>query len=176
MSAMNLLLAQSAEVQKIASSVEVGAVLSHSISIGLAIATIGFILDSVLAHKSPGQDKDHVQRLIGSSNLLLICVGVSGMMLLIEQNIVRAVVLFAALALVRFRVRVSEKSLGATFFFSVIGGMACGMGEFKTAWVFTSIFIALMGVLAIGFQFLVPIVPMPGTPQSPEAGTNELKK
>lgn len=156
MSGLKALLAQENIAGAAAFQVPVSDVLINTLGTGMVIALAAYFLDSVLAKKSIENGADPLSRMINASNQLIMCVGVGGMMLLIEQNIVRAVVLFAALALVRFRVRVSEKSLSASFFFSVIAGMAVGMGEMRLAWIFTGVFVCLSGLLSFLFWWSVP--------------------
>lgn len=152
---LNQLLAQLQANSEGLPAIAVGAVLLNAILAGLIIALAAFILDTVLTKISSEPDADSVSRLVSASNLLIICVGVSGMILLIQQSLVRAVVLFAAIAVVRFRVRVSEKSLGAAFFFAVIAGMSSGLGEFNLTWIFTGIFVVITLCLALVFKFFV---------------------
>ncbi len=152
---LNQLLAQLQATSEGLPMIAVGGVLINAILAGLVISLAAFILDSVLTKISSEPDTDLVSRLVSASNLLIICVGVSGMILLIQQSLVRAVVLFAAIAVVRFRVRVSEKSLGAAFFFAVIAGMSSGLGEFNLTWIFTGIFVAIALCLAVVFKFFV---------------------
>lgn len=137
-------------------NIEIVSVIAHTVAAGVVIGSFAYVLDYVLSKKSNNTEQDPVQRLINACNLLLVCVGVGGMMLLIEQSLIRAVVLFAAIAVVRFRVRVSEKSLGSSFFFAVIAGMAGGLGEFNLTWLFTSLFVGISLVLSMVFRFAVP--------------------
>ncbi|OQW46419.1 MAG: hypothetical protein A4S09_05465 [Proteobacteria bacterium SG_bin7] len=146
-------------------------VLVNTFCSGLVLAFASYLLDTSVAKKSLNTGSDPVARMVNASNQLIMCVGVGGMMLLIEQNLVRAVVLFAAMALVRFRVRVSEKSLSASFFFSVIAGMASGMGEIHLAWVFTSVFVGLSLVLSVIFLRLIPGVAPVIAENSPRLNT-----
>jgi len=161
---MNQLLAQLQANTADFPAIAMGAVLLHAILAGLVIALSGYILETVLTRISSTPSTDSVSRLVSASNLLIICVGVSGMVLLIQQSLVRAIVLFAAIAVVRFRVRVSEKSLGAAFFFSVIAGMASGLGEFKLTWVFTGIFLTISLILSLVFKLFVRTPPIETKP------------
>ncbi len=156
MSGLSALLANDQMMQKVAVHVAVPEVLLNTFGAGLVLGCASYLLDASVAKKSPIGGADPVARMVNASNQLIMCVGVGGMMLLIEQNLVRAVVLFAAMALVRFRVRVSEKSLSASFFFSVIAGMATGMGEIELAWIFTSVFMGLSLILSAIFLKLLP--------------------
>lgn len=158
MSGLSALLANDQMLQKVAVHVSVVDVLLNTFAAGMVLGFASYLLDASVAKKSPLSAVDPIARMVNASNQLIMCVGVGGMMLLIEQNLVRAVVLFAAMALVRFRVRVSEKSLSASFFFSVIAGMATGMGEIQLAWIFTSVFVVLSLVLSAIFLKLVPDV------------------
>lgn len=66
---------------------------------------------------------------INSANVLFICFGMTGMMLLVNNNIARAFAIAAAIALVRFKIKVDSKIMSMSMFYGVLTGMACGVGH-----------------------------------------------
>lgn len=66
--------------------------------------------------------------IINSSNVLFICFGMTGMLLLVNNNIARAFAIAAAIALVRFKIKVDSKIMSMSLFYAVLTGMACGVG------------------------------------------------
>jgi hypothetical protein len=84
---------------------------------------------------------------LGSANLIFLCVGLTGFMLLLNNNLVRAFAIAAAIALVRFRVKLDQKSLNATLLFGILAGMACGLHEVMLAWALTITYILLFSLV-----------------------------
>lgn len=66
---------------------------------------------------------------INSANVLFICFGMTGMMLIVNNNIARAFAIAAAIALVRFKIKVNSKVTSMGMFYGVLVGMACGVGH-----------------------------------------------
>ena len=61
---------------------------------------------------------DPRQQLLSSANQLFLCVGLTGTMLLMNENIIRAFAIIAALTLVRFRVRLDGSGISSSLLFS----------------------------------------------------------
>lgn len=93
---------------------------------------------------------------LGASNLLFLCVGLTGIMLLVNNNLARAFAIAAALALTRFRIKLDQKSVNASLLFAILIGMACGLGEERLAWMATGIYIVLFIILFIVVRMLKP--------------------
>lgn len=102
-----------------------------------------------------GKD-DTLQMFLGASNLLFLCVGLTGLMLLVNDNLARAFAIAAAIALVRFRVKLDQKSINASLLFAILAGMACGLDAIELAWTSTGIYIALFALLLLIVQFIKP--------------------
>jgi hypothetical protein len=66
--------------------------------------------------------------------VLYLCFGMTGVMILVNNNIARAFAIGAAISLVRFRVKLDQPGFSAGLFFSVLTGMACGVDQIPTAW------------------------------------------
>ena len=95
---------------------------------------------------------------LGASNLLFLCVGLTGIMLLVNNNLARAFAIAAALALTRFRIKLDQKSVNASLLFAILIGMACGLGEERLAWMAAGIYIVLFIILFIVVRILKPKV------------------
>ncbi len=93
---------------------------------------------------------------LGAANLLFLCVGLTGIMLLVNNNLARAFAIAAALALTRFRIKLDQKSVNASLLFAILIGMACGLGEERLAWMATGIYIVLFVILFIVVRMLKP--------------------
>ncbi len=105
----------------------------------------------------PGNKSDAtLQMFLGASNLLFLCVGLCGLMLLVNDNLARAFAIAAAIALVRFRIKLDQKSINASLLFAILAGMACGLDATGLAWMSTGIYIALFVVLIVIVQFIKP--------------------
>ena len=106
--------------------------------------------------RAQGKGDETLQMFLGASNLLFLCVGLSGLMLLVNDNLARAFAIAAAIALVRFRIKLDQKSINASLLFAILAGMACGLDATGLAWMSTGIYIALFVVLLIFVQFIKP--------------------
>jgi hypothetical protein len=71
--------------------------------------------------------------ILNASNVLFLCFGMAGIMILVNNNLARAFAIGAAIALVRFKIKLDSYGLGVTLFFGVVVGMACGVGQGETA-------------------------------------------
>ncbi len=61
-------------------------------------------------------------------------------MILVNDSLARAFAIGAAIALVRFRIKVAGKFLSAALFYGVLAGMACGVSRVDLAWLLTVVF------------------------------------
>lgn len=90
----------------------------------------------------PASFHNLMNSVLNASNVLFLCFGMSGIMILVNNNLARAFAIGAAIALVRFKIKLDSYGLGATLFFAVVVGMACGVGQVETA-------IAIAGAFSI---------------------------
>jgi hypothetical protein len=102
-------------------------------------ALIGAVLMLLLVWTSQNSKKDgkamsSSEVLLNASNVLFLSFGMTGVMLLVNNNLARAFAIGAAIALVRFRVKFDSKSVGMSLFYALLTGMACGVGEVSTAY------------------------------------------
>lgn len=87
--------------------------------------------------------------IMGASNVLFICFGMTGIMLLVSNNLARAFAIGAAIAVIRFRVKFDGKGTGSTLFFGVLVGMACGVGQTQTAVLITVAYGVLHSIIIL---------------------------
>lgn len=80
---------------------------------------------------------------LNAATVLFLCVGMTGVMMLVSNSLARAFAVGAAIAMVRFRVRLDKPGLSTAIFFSVLIGMACGTDHITMAWALTMIFSVL---------------------------------
>lgn len=106
--------------------------LGHAALLGLVLMglTAWFSGNSTVEAASPDEPMPSpAERIFSAANVLYLCFGMSGMMLIVNNNIARAFAIAAAIALVRFRIKVNSKILSMALFYGVLTGMACGVGH-----------------------------------------------
>ena len=118
--------------------------LLHSIGAGTALMLITVWGSSRVAARfqdpeehAPGGPAEIV---LSSANVLFLCFGMTGVMLLVNNNLARAFAIGAAIALVRFRIKVTSKTLSMALFYGVLTGMACGVDRVELAWGIAGVF------------------------------------
>lgn len=125
--------------------------LANSMLLGLVLALVTFfagkLLDRKVGESRAGSIKRDRAALFGTSNLLFLCVGLTGTMILVNSNMVRAFAIAAAIALVRFRIKLDGKSANASLLFGILAGVACGLNEIAFGWTLMGTYLVLMGIL-----------------------------
>ena len=84
-----------------------------------------------------------MENIRGASNILFLCVGLTGMMVLINNNLIRAFAIIAAIALVRFRVKLSSSNTNAFLLFGVLSGMSFGVREVMLGWIMVGAYLCV---------------------------------
>lgn len=105
--------------------------LSHSALLGLLLMVLTAWVSKNSASVMATTDELPMtpsERIFSAANVMYLCFGMTGMMLLVNNNIARAFAIAAAIALVRFRIKVNSKILSMSLFYGVLTGMACGVG------------------------------------------------
>ncbi len=131
--------------------------LVHSVGLGLILMLLTAWGTGQVARRFPGETEEKISSaeiILGSANVLFLCFGMSGVMLLVNNNLARAFAIGAAIALVRFRIKVNAKTLSMALFYGVLVGMACGVDQVEIAWGITLAF-GLLEALVIGIASLV---------------------
>ena len=96
---------------------------------------------------SKSMQSSYAELILTSANVLFLCFGMAGIMILVNNNLARAFAIGAAIAVIRFRIKFDNKGLASTLFFSVLVGMACGVGQVQTAIVMTLAYGVLQGII-----------------------------
>jgi len=136
---------------------EVLVLFGNSILLGLALTWVTYLVvrqaeDDDEDEDGPLSPNDRYKLFLGASNILFMCVGLTGVMLLVGNNLARAFAIGAALALSRFRVKISKKSTGTHLMFGIIAGIACGLDQLAIAWICSIIYVVLQLALFFAFQ------------------------
>ncbi len=148
--------------------------LLHSTALGIILCAVTYTLGRLL-HRAElsrrktlrkgivkykeKQRQNRVRTLIASSNLLFLCVGLTGTMILVNNTMVRAFAIAAAIALVRFKVNLNGRDSNSALLFGILSGIACGLQELRLAWVLISMHAALSTLVALGPRLITIIVP-----------------
>lgn len=144
---------------KALSILEVCMQLGASIILGLVLVVVTFLSARGSAAFNPAKIKKVekaalVDRILGSANVLLCTVGLTSVLILVNDNVVRALSIFAAITLIRFRVKLDTKGLNASLMYSVIVGIACGLNEILIGGLITAVYAFLMIGLGATVSFL----------------------
>ncbi len=137
---------------------ELSLLILNSVATGLCLVIATYFFNRMIEKSAPevvdangakngGKRNPVVKRILGAANQLFLTVGLTGILILVNNNIVRAFAIYAAIALVRFRVTLDAKNINAAFFFSVIAGIACGLHELYVAWIMTGVYFVLVAML-----------------------------
>lgn len=97
----------------------------------------------------PPQPMTYPELILGSANVLFLCFGMTGIMILVNNNLARAFAIGAAIAVVRFRIKFDSQGLASTLFFGVLVGMACGVGQLLTATIITGAYGVLQLIIIL---------------------------
>lgn len=132
----NLQAAESAVTSALNSMTAVQA-LSESLIMGIALMLVTYWVDSkqINVPDSEGKINGARQILQNSSNVLFMCVAICTVIMLVGNNIARAFALGAAIAMVRFKMKLGENSSGSGLLFAILCGMACGIDAAYIGWI-----------------------------------------
>ena len=122
-------------------------VLSNlEILVRLSMATImGLIIGSMYRWTFTGKPKSFRPSMVHTQ--VLLCLGGALIWVIVGNNLARAFGLGGALSLIRFRTPVRDPKDTVVVFYSIIIGMACGLGNYATAVIGT-------GVLGLVLTFM----------------------
>jgi len=129
--------------------------MGHSVLLGLVLGVITYAKLSLsrrrdLTKYDANQELEFILGLINdSSTIVFLCVGLSGMMILVNNNLARAFAIAAGIALVRMRISLGKERTGSNLLFGIIGGIACGLNELNVAWASTFIYLVLQTSLLL---------------------------
>ncbi|MCP4589386.1 MAG: MgtC/SapB family protein [bacterium] len=83
---------------------------------------------------------------------VLLCLGGALIWLVVGNNLVRAFGLAGTIGLIRYRTRVRDPKDTTILLFSMVMGMACGLGHFAVALAGTAVVLAMLILLHVGHQ------------------------
>jgi hypothetical protein len=128
------------------------ALLANSVGLGMVLALVTYL--SVRGN-GEGDKKQLGKALQGVANLLFLCVGLTGTMILVNNNMVRAFGVGAAIALVKFRIKLDGKSSNASLLFAILSGIACGLSETVLAWILLATYVVLMVMTTVITRMMI---------------------
>lgn len=128
--------------------------MGNSIVLGfvLMLLTLAVSLPTMNSHVMGGVTaeklaKKKFESVISAMNILFLCVGLSAIMILVSNNLARALAVGATLGLIRFRINLNSKMVGSNMLFGIIAGISCGLQEVTVGWLVTSVYVVLQGGL-----------------------------
>lgn len=138
-------------------TLEILVVMGHATLLGFILTFTTYFIGTYLERailKTRPSGKNLLEDVISATNLLFMTVGLCGVMLLISNNLLRALAVMASIAIVRFRVRLDYKTLGSAMLFAVLAGMACGAQELAIAYVTVGVFVLLATILSLSTKVI----------------------
>ncbi|MEQ1878490.1 MAG: hypothetical protein ABL958_17750, partial [Bdellovibrionia bacterium] len=131
-------------------------IVGHSVLLGIVLMMISIITTLRTGAKTKKSElMTPVDILYNSSNVLYFCVGMTTVMLLVNNSLARAFAIGAAIALVRFRINMDTKNFAMCLFYGVIIGMACGVEQIELAYGLTAVFAVLQITMHVLSKYLV---------------------
>lgn len=130
--------------------VEISILIAHSLLLGITLAVLNYITLTPFMEKKEKEksgSSSRAKHILGATNILFICVGLTGVMILVNNNLARALSIGAALHLMRFRVNIGNKNQGSNMLFGIIAGVACGLQEIRVAWAVILPYIVIQSIL-----------------------------
>jgi hypothetical protein len=122
--------------------------LGHSAAIGFVLCLITYF-----TNRTPTKEKSSL--ILPTSNIMYLSTGLTAIMILVNNNLARAFSIGAAIALVRFRVKLGRSGATANILFAIIAGLACGLDEVRLAWIMTGIYF----LISYGTYLLIKDIP-----------------
>lgn len=122
--------------------------LFHAVLVGAYLMALTWWVSS----RIDGIDDD-AEHVIRASSVMFVTIGVAAVMILVNNSLARAFAVGAAIALVRFRVKMEGKFIGMALLYGVITGMACGVDRLDVAWALSAIFGAMLGAVLVLRKF-----------------------
>ena len=108
--------------------------LGHTFLIGAFLCLITYFSNRHLLKDPKEASEEKINLILGTMNILYLCMGLSCVMILVNNNLARAFAIGAAIALVRFRIKLGKSSANSNILFSIVCGIACGLNELPLAW------------------------------------------
>ena len=129
---------------------EIFFLIAHSLLLGTTLSVLNYITLTPFMDKKEKEKSGsgiRAKLILGATNILFSCVGLTGVMILVNNNLARALSIGAALRLMRFRVNIGNKNQSSNMLFGIIAGVACGLQEIRVAWAVVLPYIVLQSIL-----------------------------
>ncbi len=124
----------------------------NSFLVGLYLFAVTYYLSSLFLDKKCSSYFDKKSKLLlGTSNIIYLCSGLTGLMILVNNNLARAFSIGAAIALIRFRVKLGPKSADSYILFAIACGIASGLNEMAMSWILALVY----SLIFVPITFLV---------------------
>lgn len=128
---------------------ELVTLLGHSTLIGILLCIITYFTSKGYLDGKKNIEKQKLALILGTTNILYLCTGLTAVMILVNNNLARAFSIGAAIALVRFRIKLGRKGAAANILFGIIGGIACGLNEITLAWLITLLYLFITASVSL---------------------------
>jgi hypothetical protein len=126
--------------------------LGHSATIGAVLAiTTACVTLALKAKSSKSQQPSDL--IMASANVMFLAFGMTGVMMVVNNNIARAFAIGAAMALIRFRIKVDTKTVNMGLFYGVLTGMAVGIDQVPIAYAISFFFAIVQSILVTVGRF-----------------------
>jgi len=112
-------------------------IMANSFIIATLLCLITYLTSRNLLKDPKGPSEEKIELILGTVNILYLCTGMTSVMILVNNNLARAFAIGAAIALIRFRVKLSKNMSNSNVLFSIVCGIACGLNEINLAWLST---------------------------------------
>lgn len=132
-------------------------IMGNALAIGIIICLVTFYSQfREYRNHDDNTEKAYIKKglLLFSMNVIYLTVGLSCVMVLVNNNLARAFSIGAAIALVRFRVKFDQSGQTPAVLFAIISGMACGLGQIHLGWMALGVFC----LISVSFTFILELV------------------
>ncbi|MDC0253531.1 hypothetical protein OAK75_01435 [Bacteriovoracales bacterium] len=124
-------------------------ILFHSFAIGASLCIVTYFTSRSLLKDAKGPSEEKIELILGTVNIMYLCTGMTSVMILVNNNLARAFAIGAAIALIRFRIKLSRNMSNSNVLFSIVCGIACGLNEVGLAWLSTGAYFLITILLWI---------------------------
>ena len=124
-------------------------ILGNSFLIATLLCIITYLTNRNLLKDPDGPSEEKIELILGTVNILYLCMGMTSVMILVNNNLARAFAIGAAIALIRFRVKLALNMSNSNVLFSIVCGIACGLNEISLAWLSTGSYFVITILLWI---------------------------
>ena len=124
-------------------------ILFHSFAIGASLCVVTYFTSRSLLKDAKGPSEEKIELILGTVNIMYLCTGMTSVMILVNNNLARAFAIGAAIALIRFRIKLARNMSNSNVLFSIVCGIACGLNEVGLAWLSTGAYFLITILLWI---------------------------